>query len=336
MADSLMLNDVPETFLRDDGLKMETDNLNSNDNITSTKITISNSNSSSSNDVENVLSPQHKQELLDDIDVIDSLLEKSLTSVQNEDFKVNFDEELKMKTDRLNSGDDIASTRISVLNSNLLSSNDVNNVTNSPFTQHEHELNDKEVDDCILEESNTSNQNEDFKVNVEKLKVKMDNLNSDDNIASTKVKISNSDSLRSNDVENALSSQHKLELTNTEVDDSLLENSKTCEHEDFKVNVEELKMETVNLNFDDNIVSTEISIESNSNDVANSLTPQHEPELNDTEVDNSLLENSKTSGEYENFKVGDIIWAKIGKYPFWPSVICIDPQSKIFIKGTIQ
>jgi len=96
------------------------------------------------------------------------------------------------------------------------------------------------------------------------------------------------------------------------------------------------KIETDNLSSDDNIALTKLSIESNSNDVTNLLTYQHKPELNDTEVDNSLLENSITSGECKNFKVGDIIWAKIGKYPFWPSVICIDPQSKIFIKGTIQ
>lgn len=33
----------------------------------------------------------------------------------------------------------------------------------------------------------------------------------------------------------------------------------------------------------------------------------------------------------EEFNVGDIVWTKIGRFPFWPSLICIDPDGKIYI-----
>lgn len=36
----------------------------------------------------------------------------------------------------------------------------------------------------------------------------------------------------------------------------------------------------------------------------------------------------------EDYQVGDIVWAKIGKYPFWPSIVCCDPDSKTYMKGS--
>lgn len=27
-----------------------------------------------------------------------------------------------------------------------------------------------------------------------------------------------------------------------------------------------------------------------------------------------------------DFCIGDIVWAKIGKLPFWPSIVCADPK----------
>lgn len=34
----------------------------------------------------------------------------------------------------------------------------------------------------------------------------------------------------------------------------------------------------------------------------------------------------------EEIKLGDIVWAKIGKFPFWPSIVCIDPLSMTYVK----
>lgn len=46
---------------------------------------------------------------------------------------------------------------------------------------------------------------------------------------------------------------------------------------------------------------------------------------------------SPTSGneKNKNFEIGDIVWAKIGKYPFWPSIVCIDPDTNTYLKGSL-
>lgn len=56
--------------------------------------------------------------------------------------------------------------------------------------------------------------------------------------------------------------------------------------------------------------------------------------LNNAAVDvlNSLLEKTPINDQNKGYKIGDIIWARIGKYPFWPSVVCNDPESRTFIK----
>lgn len=43
--------------------------------------------------------------------------------------------------------------------------------------------------------------------------------------------------------------------------------------------------------------------------------------------------NSKKTRE--ELKVGDIVWAKLGKYPYWPSIISKDPTSKTHVKGDL-
>ncbi|XP_050428215.1 histone-lysine N-methyltransferase NSD2-like isoform X2 [Adelges cooleyi] len=56
--------------------------------------------------------------------------------------------------------------------------------------------------------------------------------------------------------------------------------------------------------------------------------------LNNT-VDDVTMEPlyiSEQTNDTEGYKIGDIVWAKIGRYPFWPSVICVDPSSKIHYK----
>jgi len=51
-------------------------------------------------------------------------------------------------------------------------------------------------------------------------------------------------------------------------------------------------------------------------------------------VVNAVSKKSPSYEKNENYEIGDIILAKIGKYPFWPSIICLDPNLNIFIKGS--
>jgi len=47
-------------------------------------------------------------------------------------------------------------------------------------------------------------------------------------------------------------------------------------------------------------------------------------------------ESSTPSNEKKNdFEIGDIVWAKIGRHPFWPSMVCIDPETNVYIKGSL-
>lgn len=47
-------------------------------------------------------------------------------------------------------------------------------------------------------------------------------------------------------------------------------------------------------------------------------------------------ESSTPSHEKKNdFEIGDIVWAKIGRHPFWPSMVCIDPETNVYIKGSL-
>lgn len=50
---------------------------------------------------------------------------------------------------------------------------------------------------------------------------------------------------------------------------------------------------------------------------------------------NALQTNnsSKIVISVKDHEIGDIVWAKLGKFPFWPSIVCLDPKSKIFIKS---
>jgi len=43
-----------------------------------------------------------------------------------------------------------------------------------------------------------------------------------------------------------------------------------------------------------------------------------------------------TNEKKNDFEIGDIVWAKIGRYPFWPSIVCIDPETNVYIKGSLR
>lgn len=38
-------------------------------------------------------------------------------------------------------------------------------------------------------------------------------------------------------------------------------------------------------------------------------------------------------GATNGFGIGDIVWAKMGKYPIWPGIISSDPESNNFSKS---
>lgn len=46
---------------------------------------------------------------------------------------------------------------------------------------------------------------------------------------------------------------------------------------------------------------------------------------------NCNIRNSKVNG----FNIGDIILAKVGKYPVWPGIIVNDPESNMFSKSKL-
>jgi len=53
-------------------------------------------------------------------------------------------------------------------------------------------------------------------------------------------------------------------------------------------------------------------------------------------IKNAEHESPTSTNEKKNdFEIGDIVWAKIGRYPFWPSMVCVDPDTKIHIKGSL-
>lgn len=80
---------------------------------------------------------------------------------------------------------------------------------------------------------------------------------------------------------------------------------------------------------------------SSENAVNTPTTPSLQDSLDNTGVDdiNSFLNkptSTTSTKQIEDYKIGDIVWAKIGKYPYWPSIVCVDPTlnvhySKLFI-----
>ncbi|XP_026817653.1 histone-lysine N-methyltransferase NSD3-like [Rhopalosiphum maidis] len=52
-------------------------------------------------------------------------------------------------------------------------------------------------------------------------------------------------------------------------------------------------------------------------------------------IENAKHETSTNENKYD-FEIGDIVWAKIGRYPFWPSMVCVDPDTNIHIKGSLE
>lgn len=78
------------------------------------------------------------------------------------------------------------------------------------------------------------------------------------------------------------------------------------------------------------------TIVSNSLISTDSRNETNNPPTNDDETQRSLENTGASSNDQNNeeYHVGDIVWAKIGKSPYWPSIVCNDPVSKMYMNGT--
>lgn len=93
----------------------------------------------------------------------------------------------------------------------------------------------------------------------------------------------------------------------------------------------------------DSEIKTKVSPEK-SNLSNNILENDGSTNLSNSSVDNvsaDSLSNGQNSAD-QNFVesygyiIGDIVWVKLGKYPFWPSIVCIDPESNTFVKVSLS
>ena len=53
-------------------------------------------------------------------------------------------------------------------------------------------------------------------------------------------------------------------------------------------------------------------------------------------LDDSIIEEEKLSIEELQsqcpFTLGQLVWAKIGNFPFWPGVVTLDPAKMLYVK----
>lgn len=66
------------------------------------------------------------------------------------------------------------------------------------------------------------------------------------------------------------------------------------------------------------------------NDIGSIQTTHGKPDA-EIDVSQSVLEKTYRV-QNDDYKINDIVWAKIGKYPFWPSIVCVHPISNTYIK----
>jgi len=74
---------------------------------------------------------------------------------------------------------------------------------------------------------------------------------------------------------------------------------------------------------------------SNSHDKSKLLLKDESSALKVEYMEGVEHESSTPSNEKKDFEIGDIVWAKLGRHPFWPSMVCIDPETNVYIKGSL-
>ncbi|XP_029345149.1 histone-lysine N-methyltransferase NSD2 isoform X5 [Acyrthosiphon pisum] len=209
-------------------------------------------------------------------------------------------------------------TDTSNLNSNLLSSDEA---LNTPLLSETSHLNSDEAENTPLL-SETSHLNSDEAENTPLLSVtshQNNNLLSSDEALNTPLLLDTSNLNSDEAVNTPLLSDTSYLNSNEAMNTPLL-------------------FDTTHLDSDE-AVNTPLPSDSShlNNEAVNTLTtPSLQDSLNDMDVDvfDSLLDKpaSTSSKQIEDYKIGDIVWAKIGKYPYWPSIICVDPTLNIHYK----
>lgn len=51
------------------------------------------------------------------------------------------------------------------------------------------------------------------------------------------------------------------------------------------------------------------------------------------ELNLSLVLNNSNNGQKNGFTIGDMVWAKTGKYPLWPGIVIMDPETNKFTRN---
>lgn len=69
-----------------------------------------------------------------------------------------------------------------------------------------------------------------------------------------------------------------------------------------------------------------------SSQIAIRISPKKNKSKISSSVSNNILVNAQ-NGKLNEYSLGDIVWAKIGKFPVWPGIIINDPESNTFSKS---
>jgi len=46
--------------------------------------------------------------------------------------------------------------------------------------------------------------------------------------------------------------------------------------------------------------------------------------------------NNSNNDKGNEFNIGDMVWAKTGKYPLWPGIVIMDPETNKFTKSMFK
>lgn len=58
------------------------------------------------------------------------------------------------------------------------------------------------------------------------------------------------------------------------------------------------------------------------------------PEIITNNTTTTTINTSTTATEVVKYKIGDLLWGRIGSHPYWPCMICSDDKGIIFIEGS--
>ncbi|XP_022183535.1 probable histone-lysine N-methyltransferase Mes-4 isoform X2 [Myzus persicae] len=216
---------------------------------------------------------------------------------------------------------------------------------NSPLPSDTSHLNSDETVNIPLL-SDPCNLNSDETVNTPSLPSDTCNLNSDETVNTPLP--SDTCHLNSDETVNIPLLSDTCHLNSEEAVNSPLP-SDTCHLNSKEVVNSPLPSDTCHLNSKE-VVNTPLPSDTchlNSEEAVNTPLPSDTSHLNSDEAINtplpsdtcvdvfdSLLDKpaSTSTKQIEDYKIGDIVWAKIGKYPYWPSIICVDPTLNIHYK----